>query len=83
MSLPKPPKELIDYLAKGQTVYFDHHLRRCGICYVDFTFGESDEDGPYAIDDEDDSHGFAFADEEEDGEIACSSFAGSMARFTP
>ncbi|TVY40021.1 Ribonuclease H1 [Lachnellula subtilissima] len=99
MSLPQPPKELIDYLPNGKIVCFDHHLRVCGICCVDFTFGESDEDESdedesdedesYEIDDQDGSQGFRAVDENEDEEEDDDDdgrvfvLAGSMARFTP
>ncbi|OWP06184.1 hypothetical protein B2J93_823 [Marssonina coronariae] len=46
MSLPRPPKQLVHTLPNGKAVCFDHYLRRCDVCTVDFSFGESDEDEP-------------------------------------
>ncbi|CZR61514.1 uncharacterized protein PAC_11411 [Phialocephala subalpina] len=91
MSLPQPPKKLIDYLPNGKTVCFDHHLRRYGICWVDFTYGESDEDDPYHIDYQDDSDEVASGDEEEDDEDDGNDeeddrvfvLRGGVARFMP
>ncbi|KAF4636562.1 hypothetical protein G7Y89_g1525 [Cudoniella acicularis] len=82
MSLPKPPNQLIAYLSNGKTVCFDHHLRRCGICCVDFTYGESDEDEPYEIDDEEeDEDGDGDEGDEEDDRVFV--LGGSTARFIP
>ncbi|KAK7755194.1 hypothetical protein SLS62_002699 [Diatrype stigma] len=60
-------KELLDYDRQGRAVCFDHHLRVCGICCVDFAFdgssgGEEDEgeeeDDDDIEDDEDDDRVF-------------------------
>lgn len=86
MSLPQPPKKLIDYLPNGKTVCFDHHLRRCDICCVDFTYDESDEDDPYHIDNQDDSDDFAPGEEEEEDEEEDDRvfvLGGGVARFMP
>lgn len=94
MSLPNPPKQLLDYLRNGKAVCFDHHRRRCDICCVDFTYGESDEEDPYGFDNEDGSQGFMSGDEEEhfgdgddddgvEGPERVFVLAKSMARFIP
>ncbi|KAH6722018.1 ribonuclease H-like domain-containing protein [Leptodontidium sp. MPI-SDFR-AT-0119] len=88
MSLPQPPKQLVHTLPNGKTVCFDHHLRRCDFCTVDFSF-ESDEDdedelgyygsdGSDALDDR-----YDFEDEEEENEDRVFILGGSAARFTP
>lgn len=97
MSLPKPPQQLVDYLPNGKTVCYDHHLRVCGICTVEFTYGESDEENPHSrFDDEEDSQGLVSGDDEDgmgdldgddDGEEErperVFELSGSTARFLP
>ncbi|KAK0100881.1 hypothetical protein ONS95_007326 [Cadophora gregata] len=83
MSLPQPPKQLVHTLPNGKTVCFDHHLRRCDFCTVDFSFGESDEDEPgYYSDGTDDLVDEYGSGDDEDNERVFI-LTGSTARFTP
>ena len=76
MSLPQSPKQVITYLPNGKTVCFDHHLRVCGICCLDFTGCGSDEESEGESEEE--------SEEEEDDDEGCVFvLAGSMARFIP
>jgi ribonuclease HI len=74
-------REILDYLPSGKAVCYDHQLRVCGICCVDYTFDEFDESdensqGEY------DSETFAY-DSGDDDEDRVFVLWGSTARFSP
>ncbi|KAH7356983.1 ribonuclease H-like domain-containing protein [Rhexocercosporidium sp. MPI-PUGE-AT-0058] len=87
MSLPRPPKQLSHTLPNGKTVCFDHHLRRCGVCLVDFSY-ESDEDeagyyGSGGLNDlNDDESDFGVEGDDGDDDRVFVLWGGA-ARFTP
>lgn len=43
MSLPAAPKKLIAYLTNGKAVCYDHHLRTCPVCCVDYAYMDGEE----------------------------------------
>lgn len=62
-------KELLDYDRNGRAVCFDHHLRVCGICCMDFTFEDSsseEEDYEEEEDEDEDEDDAEDKDEDED-----------------
>ena len=84
-------KELVDYLPNGKAVCFDHHLRVCPYCCVDFAYGESsdeessgdDEDGEVSGDDEDEDMQDKEHFKEDRNDDRVFVLGGSRARFIP
>jgi ribonuclease HI len=55
MPIPAAPKKLIAYLPNGKAVCYDHHLRVCPLCCVDYAYMDDEEsDDDDDDDDEDD-----------------------------
>ncbi|RDW60706.1 hypothetical protein BP6252_12089 [Coleophoma cylindrospora] len=86
MSLQPPPEQVVAYLPNGKEVCFDHHLRRCDICCLDFAYGQSDdEDELNRIDHQEREVGFWSGDEsdEDDHPERVFVLTGGTARFMP
>lgn len=79
MSLPRRPQQSVYTPSNGNSVCYDHHLRRCDRCRLDFSLEDSyqNEPGYYGFDE----HG----EEEENShdQDRVDILEGSRARFTP